>query len=150
MTLSTRPEMTRTLLDREWSGGTAGDVPAIVEQVADVVAAAGMPAERVLRVELAVEEAAVNVCKHGYDNELGWLRVRVWRDNGEITVELSDRAAEFDPLSQDPPDLTSDLNHRAVGGMGIHLIRSVCDRVEYAREGHHNILSMVFEIAPSA
>lgn len=140
--------MTQTLLDREWSAALA-DVPAIVEQVADVVAAAGMPAERILKAELALEEALVNVCKHGYSGGPGWLRVRVLQDNGQIRVELSDRAAEFDPLSQAPPDLTSDLSHRAVGGMGIHLIRSVCDRVEYARENDLNVLSLIFEIAPS-
>lgn len=141
--------MPRTLLDREWSA-TAGDVPAIVEQVADVAAAAGMPAERVLKVELAVEEAVINVCKHGYEGEPGWLRVRVWRDSGQISVELFDRAAKFDPLSQAPPDLKSDLSHRAVGGMGIHLIRSVCDGVEYAREDQENVLRLLFRISPSS
>ena len=140
--------MTRTLLDREWSA-TTGGVPAIVEQVAEVVAAAGMSGERVLKVELAVEEAAVNTCKHGYGGEPGWLRVRVCEESGEITIELFDRAAEFDPLSEAPPDLTGDLSQRAVGGMGIHLIRNVCDDVRYAREGDCNILVLVFQIAPS-
>lgn len=141
--------MTRALLDREWSA-TLAEIPAIVEQVADIVAAAGMPAERVLKVELAVEEATVNICKHGYGGEPGWLRVKVLRDNGQITVELSDRAAGFDPLSQAPPDLTSGLSDRAIGGMGIHLIHSVCDRVTYARQNDQNLLNLVFEMTPSS
>ncbi len=140
--------MSRVLLDRQWSA-TLRDVPEIVAVVADA-ASAQLPPERLLKVELAVEEAVVNVCRHGYGGEAGWLRVRVREDDGEITVDLADRAAEFNPLAQASPDLSGDLTTRAVGGMGIHLIRNVCDRVEYARANQQNVLRLVFEISPSS
>ena len=39
-----------------------------------------------------------------------------------------------------PPDLTGPLEGRNPGGLGIHLIRNMADRIEYRREDGQNRL----------
>ena len=45
-------------------------------------------------------------------------------------------------LTAAQPDLTSAVEDRPVGGLGIHLVRSLMERVEYRRESGKNYLTM--------
>ena len=56
---------------------------------------------------------------------------------------MSDNGAAFDPLSVPAPDLTTSLDERAVGGLGLHLVRNLMDRVSYSRAGERNQLTLV-------
>ena len=61
-----------------------------------------------------------------------------------IRIELSDRGRPFDPLTEAPePDLTSAVGERRVGGLGVHLTKTLMDEVRYSREAHRNRLSIV-------
>ena len=48
--------------------------------------------------------------------------------------------AAFDPSAAPPPDLAIPLHQRDPGGLGIHLMRQMTDRVEYRRTDGHNRL----------
>ena len=138
--------MNEVLLDRSLVAGLE-DVPEIVRAAGEAAAQAGLSPDRALHVQLAVEEAAANVCTHAYRGRAGPLRLRVLSDPDALRVEVSDEGTPFDPLAQKPPDLTGDLMQRPVGGVGIHLIRSVTDNLEYERRGDRNILTLIFNLA---
>ena len=57
-------------------------------------------------------------------------------------IELIDAGIPFDMLARPAPDLTVDAVQRAVGGLGIPLIRALMDNVTYHREGARNILRL--------
>ncbi len=59
---------------------------------------------------------------------------------GELDLEVSDDGAPFNPLNYPEPDLTSVLAERPVGGLGIHLVRHLMDRLQYQRVADQNIL----------
>ena len=137
--------MTETLLDRTLTA-RAEEVSGVVTDVGELARRVGLPPDRALKVELAVEEAAVNICNHAYDDSPGPLRVRALNVSDSFIVEISDTGRPFNPLKQTPPDLSGDLMQRPIGGVGIHLIRSVAADVRYARGGNWNILTLTFHL----
>jgi serine/threonine-protein kinase RsbW len=121
----------------------AGRVGESVRFVADLAAAAGLETERIGRLELAVEEAVVNVCHYAYPSGGGEVVVRVTEEPGRLTVEVEDSGAAFDPLSVPAPDVAAPVDERRIGGLGILLIQRLMDEVRYRREGGRNVLTMV-------
>ncbi len=117
-------------------------LPAIVGFVSEHAAAMGVHPKRVMHLELAVEEAAVNICSYAYEIPPGEVTVRITPEPGVVRIELVDNGVPFDPLSMDAPDIKSELENREVGGLGIFLIRRMLDEVHYSRRGDQNILSL--------
>jgi len=80
-------------------------------------------------IVLAVDEAASNIATHGYQGQPGTIEIEVKRRGDALLIRLRDHAPPFDPTSVPVSDLTVPLEQRAIGGMGIHLIRQVVDKV---------------------
>jgi serine/threonine-protein kinase RsbW len=94
-------------------------------------------------VRLALEEAISNTIKYGYENhQEHTIQVRAGFENRELFLEIEDDAKEFNPLEAPPPDLTLPVEKRPIGRLGIYLMRSLMDYVNYKRSGGKNILRM--------
>jgi anti-sigma regulatory factor (Ser/Thr protein kinase) len=117
-------------------------IPDIVGFVSETASAMGVHPKRVMHLELAVEEAAVNICSYAYEIPPGEITIRISRETEVVRIELVDVGVPFDPLAADAPDIKSELENREVGGLGIFLIRRVLDEVHYSRSGDRNILSL--------
>lgn len=117
-------------------------IPDIVGFVSETAAAMGVHPKRVMHLELAVEEAAVNICSYAYEIPPGEVTIRISRETEVVRIELIDVGVPFDPLAADAPDIKSELENREVGGLGIFLIRRMLDEVHYSRSGNRNILSL--------
>jgi serine/threonine-protein kinase RsbW len=97
------------------------------------------------KIELVVEEALVNIFKHAYKKSTGDVEVRCSNDDEQtLTIEIHDAGVPFNPLSLAEPDLSTDLDNRQIGGMGVFLIRKMADQVTYRREKDCNILTLTF------
>ena len=55
-------------------------------------------------------------------------------------------ALPFDPLTAKAPDLGAEADARPIGGLGIHLVRAIMDRVAYERVGGTNRLLLEKDI----
>jgi anti-sigma regulatory factor (Ser/Thr protein kinase) len=64
-----------------------------------------------------------------------------------LTAELVDDGRAFDPLQVAAPDLAAPLEERAVGGLGVHLMRHLVDDIQYRRDGGRNHLVFTKRIA---
>ena len=117
-------------------------IPDIVGFVSETATAMEVHPKRVMHLELAVEEAAVNICSYAYEIPPGEVTIRISRETEVVRIELVDVGVPFDPLAADAPDIKSELENREVGGLGIFLIRRVLDEVHYSRSGDRNILSL--------
>jgi serine/threonine-protein kinase RsbW len=127
---------------------------ASVDAIADVIGfiageagAWGLHPQRLMQLELAVEEAVVNICHYAYEVPPGELLVRIEPEDSAFIVELIDEGVPFDPLAVEEPDLRAGVSDRAVGGLGIFLVRRVMDEVSYLRDGSRNILRLVIRRA---
>jgi sigma-B regulation protein RsbU (phosphoserine phosphatase) len=101
----------------------------------------GVSAEAADDLRLALEEALANVARHGYkDTDAGEIELRVSLAGERVRMEVRDRARPFNPLETAPPDLEAPLDERPIGGLGVHLLRRLMDRVDYKREEGENRL----------
>ena len=93
---------------------------------------------------MALDEALSNVVRHGFaDRRPHEITVVLTLAIDELRVAIEDDGHSFNPLTAPRPDLDSPLGERRVGGVGVHLIRELMDRVRYERVGGRNRLTMV-------
>ncbi len=101
----------------------------------------GLPPDLKNDVNLALEEVLGNVILHAYRDEgEHQFQVRLSLENREVKVEIEDDGAAFNPLEAPEPDISGPLRDRPIGGLGIHLVRRLMDRLEYRREAGRNHL----------
>lgn len=124
-------------------------LPAILENlgvltgmISDHLREHGVPGKEAFAVDLAVDEACTNVIKYAYGSGVGEITVACTVDPGEVRVCISDGGTPFDPLEVRAPDLSGSVEDRPIGGLGVHLIRSLMDRVSYEYRGGRNVLCM--------
>ncbi len=118
---------------------------AFVEQCANRF---GLDAKKRFGLQLALEEAFVNICNHAYPQGEGDAYITCRHDGTVFVLEIADQGQPFDVLSLPDPDLTLDVMEREIGGLGIHFIRTLSDSVSYRRENGRNILRMEFRRSP--
>jgi serine/threonine-protein kinase RsbW len=95
-------------------------------------------------VRLALEEVISNTIKYGYDDHRPHtILVQVGFENRKLILEIEDDANEFNPLDAPAPDLSLPIEQKPIGRLGIYLMRSIMDQVEYRRVGAKNILRMI-------
>ncbi len=122
----------------------ADDVQRFCEQL-------GLEEELIFKLTLALDELLSNAAAYGYCDQLEHgILVRLKVEAGEMTVRIEDDAEPFDLTQVPPPELDAPIERRKrpVGGMGIHLVRSIMDRVEYRRDSGRNIVTMSKRIHP--
>lgn len=98
---------------------------------------------RIGELELLMEEIFMNVCNHAYpDSMRGTVTVTYWvPEPGHLMVEVADQGVEFNPLTAETADVTLDLEHRPIGGLGIFLVKALAPTLTYRREGGWNRLT---------
>lgn len=112
---------------------------------------AGGPARLLFRLNLALDELITNIINYGYpEPKVGEIQVLLRRHAEQIEVIIVDDGVAFDPLSMPEPDLESDLEDRAIGGLGVHLVRQLADQVTYRRDGDHNRIELRMGLAQAA
>lgn len=118
-----------------------------MEFVASNAREQGLDNKRVSELELAVEEAYVNICEHAYKGGKGDMEILCLREgSGKFVVELRDAGEPFNLLEHQDPDITLDLLDRKIGGLGIMFMKNLMDDVRYRREDDKNIISLVINL----
>jgi serine/threonine-protein kinase RsbW len=111
----------------------------------------GVPGSVLFAVNLALDEIVTNIIVHGHGERADHnIQVDVVLDQGVLEATVRDDAPPFNPLAVPPVDLTAPAEGRPIGGLGVHLVRSVMDSVDYRREGAQNVLVISKAIAASA
>jgi serine/threonine-protein kinase RsbW len=103
---------------------------------------ASLPEARIGELSLLIDELVMNVCTHAYpDDKPGDVTVTYSVPApGELSVEVADWGVEFNPLMAEPPDLTLSLEERPIGGLGLHLVKTLAKSLTYRREQGRNRL----------
>ena len=95
-------------------------------------------------VNLAIEEVVTNCIQYGYgDDSEHTIVITLTVDEEMLTMEIVDDGLAFDPLAAPEPDFTVALHNRTEGGLGIHLLRNLADRVTYDRRDGTNRLTLI-------
>lgn len=99
------------------------------------------------QMELALEEAIANVIMYAYpEGEKGTLELTLEKKEDYLQTCISDSGTPFNPLQQPEANLSSSIEERPIGGLGIHLIKEIMDQVEYQYKDGKNMLTMTKKI----
>jgi anti-sigma regulatory factor (Ser/Thr protein kinase) len=119
-------------------------ISALTDQIIDYLGAAGVDARTTHHVALGTEEILTNLGTHGGSSDSP-ATVRISVGPEDVTAEIVDTGVEFDLRTAPEPDLRGDIAERAVGGLGLHLIREFASRLDYSRRDGTNCT--IFAIA---
>ena len=123
------------------------EVPVLAEFVEGVCEEAGMDMPTTMQLNLAIEEAVVNVMDYPYPaGEKGEVVVDAVVNDGLLQIVIRDHGTPFDPTAKGDVDTTLSAEERNIGGLGIHLIRTIMDTVSYERVGDSNVLTLTKKI----
>lgn len=147
-TASSPPERTRCVAERAC-------LPALLALIDSYCARHDVDPQSQHDLRLIVEEACVNVISHAYPlGAPGPLSLQVEaRQHGgrpvmEITIE--DQGAPFNPLALAVPDQTGPLEDLPIGGLGVHLIRSLSDLQHYSHDRERGNVLTITKFLPPA
>jgi anti-sigma regulatory factor (Ser/Thr protein kinase) len=105
----------------------------------------GLPDDERSRVLIILDELFTNVVTHGRGPHSAGGTIAValgWR-TGRLRISFVDDGQPFDPLAFRGPDLEEATEERGIGGLGIHIVRSLVHQARYRREGDRNHLHLV-------
>jgi serine/threonine-protein kinase RsbW len=92
-------------------------------------------------IAVALDEVLSNVIHHGLGDAVGHeISIFLSYANGEISLEIEDDSAPFDPTQVPAPEFASNLAQRKVGGLGLMFVRALTDSVAYRRTSDRNCL----------
>lgn len=92
---------------------------------------------------LIAEEVIANVIDYAhFDGRPHEITVDLEGRGDRLLLSFRDDGHAFDPLAAPEPVLDPHCVDRPIGGLGIHLVRSLCERVHYRREDDHNVLEV--------
>ena len=100
--------------------------------VSGVAKKVGFDAKDTNKIELAIDEACTNVIKHAYKhNEHQDIDVAIKIDYQKIAIIVTDRGDSFRMKDVELPDMKDYLAELRVGGLGIYLMKTLMDEVDY-------------------
>jgi len=86
--------------------------------------------EAIYLILLSVSEACSNIIEHAYRFlPEGYIELGIALDQNSITILLRDGGKAFDPLTIPPPNIHTNIDERAIGGLGLYFIRNFMDEV---------------------
>lgn len=101
-------------------------------------------------LHLAVEELVSNIVNYAYPvGADGKIDINVSADDSKITLDFIDSGTPFNPLLKEDPDTTLGIRERAIGGLGIFLVKQTMNEVTYRYEDGHNILTISKSCIPA-
>ena len=102
------------------------------EFVSEAAGKFGFDEESINKISIAVDEACTNIIKHSYDFASNKnIEIAIIMNESKFEIVISHQGKSFDPEAVKPPDMKEYLSHFRRGGLGMHLMRSLMDRVEY-------------------
>lgn len=125
------------------------NVEAVIENLDQVIAfvdeqlaAENCDSKTQIQIDIAVEEIFVNIAHYAYHPEIGTavIRVEILRDPLSVVMTFVDHGTPYDPLAREDPDVTLSADDRAIGGLGIFMVKQSMDDIKYEYKNGQNIL----------
>lgn len=127
---------------------TCNDLAEIMDWIRNCLKETPLSLNERKQVELALEEAVVNIFTHAYGRKKENIEIVCRLAPQKIEFNLRDRGKAFDPLSHKPyPVCDVSLEEREEGGLGILLMHAYLDELHYCRQGEYNLLTLIKYLA---
>lgn len=138
---------------------TTEDLHVLTESVIRVALERGCTQGAVNTIQLVLEELLTNIRVHAYPDHTGPVELDIFPENSsgknQIKLCIRDWGVTFDPVNAYPShDLESELEDRAIGGLGVRFVHSLSKSMEYRRleseAGGMNSLTLILSLLDRA
>ncbi len=120
------------------------EVPRLSAFIDEFAEAVGLDFSLTMSLNLAMEEAVVNVIQYAYpQGTKGEVSISAEKDGENVKFVISDSGVAFDPTAKGEVDVDLGVEDRPIGGLGIHLVRQIMDYVKYERKEGKNVLTLI-------
>ena len=123
---------------------TVENIGAVTDFVDAQLEALDCPMKAQVQINIAIDELFGNIAHYAYNPNVGeaTVRVEVEEDPLSVIITFIDGGVPYDPLQAAEPDTTLSAEERALGGLGIFMVRKSMDEITYRYENGRNILSI--------
>jgi len=120
-------------------------VPTRIEEIkklADAVNKVIPDQDLAFSANLCLEELITNTILYGLKGAADrFIHIQICLSDEGLEIILKDDAPQFDPFVQAPsPNLDADINKRPIGGLGVHLVKTLMDDAHAYYDGSGNLL----------
>lgn len=123
------------------------EIPTLAQTIEDFAAANNLPDQPIFQVNLCLDELLTNTISYGFpEGGEHEITVEIDLQGKTLVIATRDDGLAFNPLEQSEPDTGQSLEERPIGGLGIHLVRTMMDEIEYRYESGQNVLVMKKQI----
>lgn len=111
----------------------------------------GICEDDTLNINLVLDEAVINVIAHGYQDAAEHeIEVRLLLEGCRLTIQIADDGVPYNPLDAPAPRFDLPIEERPIGGLGVHIMKTLADTVEYRRENARNHLNITMAVGRDA
>lgn len=119
----------------------ANEAPHVARKIEAFLQTQEVDPRLINKLLLCVDELITNIIAHAYTDHIEHaVSLECDVQDDRITLELRDDGVPFDPTINRISKLSKTIEDAKVGGLGIHLVMTLMDHVEYQREGDYNVL----------
>lgn len=118
------------------------DLNTLQRRLQDLQDVWSLPPKFAAEINLVLEEIIANIIEHGDRNRQNPIDIALRLEERELTMTVVDKGPAFDPTNCTSPDTTLPLQQRICGGLGIHLVRTLCSCCSYIRANDSNIFTV--------
>jgi len=120
------------------------NIGAVTGFVDEQLEALGCPMKAQMQIDIAIDELFSNIAHHAYNPGVGeaTVRVEVAEEPLSVIITFIDGGVPYDPLAAADPDISLSAEERAIGGLGIFMVKKSMDEITYHYENGKNILSI--------
>lgn len=121
---------------------TVGNIEKVTAFVDEQLEQIDCPPKAQMQIDIAIDELFGNIAQYAYNPDIGPATVRVEVTQSPISVVITfiDHGIPYDPLKTAEPDISLSAEERAIGGLGIFLVKKTMDEITYEYKNGQNIL----------
>lgn len=120
-------------------------LPDIEDYITDIIKDLNIPDTLKSNIEIVIAEAAANSIIHGNKGDVSKnIHIRLKLNTKELCISFTDEGSGFNP--DKIPDPTIPENILKGSGRGIHIMKSLVDKIEYKFSGKGTELILTFKI----
>ena len=118
---------------------TMETVPQVAAFVEEHLEAFEVPMKLTMKLMVAVDEIYSNIVRYSGATE---AQIRLAKEVDTLRLVFRDNGKPYNPLDAKEPDITTSVEDRSIGGLGIFMVRKMMDNVEYMYKDGQNVLTL--------
>lgn len=101
------------------------------------------PLRKDKQICIIADEVLSNIVQYAYPLNEGVFFVKIKRKKNKIQMQFCDNGIPFNPLLKEASNINESYQNRSIGGLGIHIVKQLSNRIKYKRRKGKNIVTVI-------